>query len=57
MKFFTDNRAITTTRVDQVTTRKCYNVSLEVAQKKKEESRNCPRLSCSSKVMMIDFDA
>ena len=36
IKFFTDNGEIATVRADQVATHKCYNVSLEVAKKKKE---------------------
>ena len=36
MEFFTDNREIATIRADQAVASKCYNVSLEVTQKKSE---------------------
>ena len=37
MKFFMDKREIATVRVAQVVACKCYNVSLEVTKRKKEE--------------------
>ena len=55
MKFFMDDGEMATIRADQVVTRKCYNASLEVAKKKKEDKEET-RPPNSSKVMLVDLD-
>ena len=55
MKFFTDKGEIATVRADQVVARKCYNASLEVTNKKKENKEEVQPLS-SSKVTLGDLD-
>ena len=52
MKFFTNDGEIATVRANQATAHKCYNVSLQVAKKKKENKEEAP-----SKVMLVDLDA
>ena len=56
MKFFTDKGEIATVKADQVAAHKCYNASLEVTKKKKEDKEEIwpPSLS---KVMLVDLDA
>ena len=54
MKFFTDNREITTVRVDQAIAHKCYNASLEVTRKKSENKEEAQPQG-SSKVMLVDL--
>ena len=56
MKFFTDKGKIVIMRADQATARKCYNASLEVTKKKKEDKEDVRPFS-SSKVMLVDLDA
>ena len=55
MKFFIDKGEIATVRADQAAARKCYNASLEVTKKKKEDKEEVQPLSLS-KVMLVDLD-
>lgn len=56
MKCFIDDREIVTMRADQAIAHKCYNASLEVTKKKKEDKEEV-RSPSSSKVMLVDLDA
>ena len=56
MKFFIDDREITTIRADQAIVGKCYNASLEVTQKKSENKEKAQPQG-SSNVMLVDLDA
>ena len=55
MKFFTDKGEIATVRADQPAACKCYNASLELTKKKKEDKEEVRPLSLS-KVMLVDLD-
>ena len=56
MKFFTNKGEITMIRMNQAMTRRCYNASLEIQRRKKEEFGNGSLPPSSSKIMMVDLD-
>ena len=55
IKFFTDDGEIATMRANQVTARRCYNTSLEIAKKKESKAEGI-RATGLSNVMLIDLD-